>query len=315
MIKSTLKFVAAIVLFASCNQFEKAPSGMLYKITHGSGNEKPLAQGQFLKLNIEYRLKSKDSLLQSNVGHIPAYLPIDTSRLRTSKYEFLEVVMKARKGDKIEFNLSLDTLVKMNAIQLNNIFKAGDVIVGKVEILNVFNQESLVAEDYKKEQLAETNREIKTIEDYLAKNKIKATKTPEGVFVVVKEPGDAAAKIDSTKEVSVFYKGFTLKGEVFDTNIKSRDSASKPYEVNLGTGTVIPGWEIGLKYFTKGAKGSLYVPAMLAYGPQANGPIKAYENLAFDIEIKDVNAKKPVAPMPNLMNGGQYGSNPQGQKK
>ena len=107
MIKSTLKFVAAIVLFASCNQFEKAPSGMLYKITHGSGNEKPLAQGQFLKLNIEYRLKSKDSLLQSNVGHIPAYLPIDTNRLKSSKYEFLEVVMKARKGDKIEFILSL----------------------------------------------------------------------------------------------------------------------------------------------------------------------------------------------------------------
>ncbi len=310
MIKSTLKFVAAIVLFASCNQFEKAPSGMLYKITRGSGNEKPLAQGQFVKLNIEYRLKSKDSLLQSNVGHIPAYLPIDTSKLSSSKYEFLEVLMKARKGDKIEFNLSLDTLVKLNAIQLNNIFKAGDIIVGKVEVLNVFNQETQVADDYKKEQKEETNREIKAIEDYLAKNKIKATKTPEGVFVVIKEAGDVNAKIDSSKEVSVFYKGYTLKGEVFDTNIKSRDTASKPYEVNLGTGTVIPGWEIGLPYFTKGGKGSIYVPAMLAYGPQANGPIKAYENLAFDIEIKDVNNKKPVAPMPNLMNGGQYGGNP-----
>jgi hypothetical protein len=45
MIKSTLKFVAAIVLFASCNQFEKAPSGMMYKISHGSGNEKALVQG------------------------------------------------------------------------------------------------------------------------------------------------------------------------------------------------------------------------------------------------------------------------------
>ena len=32
---------------------------------------------------------------------------------------------------------------------------------------------------------------------------------------------------------------------------------------------------------------------MLAYGPQANGSIKAYENLAFDIEIKEV-IKKPA---------------------
>jgi len=305
MIKSTLKFVAAIVLFASCNQFEKAPSGMLYKITHGSGNEKPLAQGQFVKLNIEYKLKSKDSILQSSFGHIPAYLPIDTNRLKNSKYEFLEVIMKARKGDKIEFSLSVDTLVKLNAIQLNSIFKTGDFIVGKVEILNVFAQENQVEEDYKKEQKDETNREIKTIEEYLAKNKIKATKTPEGVFVVIKEPGDVNVKVDSTKVVSVFYKGYTLKGETFDSNMKAKDSVSKPYEVNLGTGSVIPGWEIGLNYFTKGAKGSIYIPAMLAYGPQANGPIKSYENLAFDLEIQDVNTKKPVAPMSNTMNSSQ----------
>ncbi|NBV11265.1 MAG: peptidylprolyl isomerase, partial [Chitinophagia bacterium] len=44
MIKSTLKLVAAIVLFASCNSYEKAPSGMMYKITHGSGNQKKLEQ-------------------------------------------------------------------------------------------------------------------------------------------------------------------------------------------------------------------------------------------------------------------------------
>ena len=64
----------------------------------------------------------------------------------------------------------------------------------------------------------------------------------------------------------------------------------------VGTGSVIPGWDIGLKYFAKGGKGSLYIPSMLAYGPQANGNIKAYENLAFDIEIKDVNAAPAAAP-------------------
>jgi len=40
---------------------------------------------------------------------------------------------------------------------------------------------------------------------------------------------------------------------------------------------------------------------MLAYGPQANGIIKAYENLAFDIEIQDVMAAPKtgtIAPPP-----------------
>ena len=164
--------------------------------------------------------------------------------------------------------------------------------------MNVFNNVSLVDADYKKEQDIEKNKEIADIAAYLAKNKITAVKSPEGVFVVVKEAGDASNKIDSGKIASVFYKGYTFKGVVFDSNLTPKDSVLKPYDVKVGTGSVIPGWDIGLKYFAKGGKGSLYIPSMLAYGPQANGNIKAYENLAFDIEIKDVNVAPKVAPAP-----------------
>jgi FKBP-type peptidyl-prolyl cis-trans isomerase len=296
MIKSTLKLVAAIVLFASCNQYEKAPSGMPYKITHGSGNEKMLQQGDYVKLNIEYKLKTKDSVLSSTYGVIPVYFPIDTTRL--GKYTFTEVILKCRKGDKIEFSLNVDTLVKMGAIQLNNVFKANDIILGKTEIVNVFNNPTLVDADYKKEQDQEKTKEIAAIKAYLAKNKITAVQSPEGVFVAIKEAGDATNKVDSGKVASVFYKGYTFKGEVFDTNVNAKDSVLKPYEVKVGTGSVIPGWDIGLKYFAKGARGSLYIPAMLAYGPQANGAIKAYENLAFDIEVRDVTVAPKVAAAP-----------------
>ena len=293
MIKSTLKLVAAIVLFASCNQYEKAPSGMPYKITHGSGNEKMLQQGDYVKLNIEYKLKTKDSILSSTYGVIPVYFPIDTTRL--GKYTFTEVILKCRKGDKIEFSLNVDTLVKMGAIQLNNVFKANDIILGKAEIVNVFNNTALVDADYKKEQDVEKTKEIAAIKAYLAKNKITAVQSPEGVFVAVKEAGDASNKVDSGTVASVFYKGYTFKGEVFDTNVNAKDSVLKPYDVKIGSGSVIPGWDIGLRYFAKGARGSLYIPAMLAYGPQANGAIKAYENLAFDIEVRDVTAAPKVA--------------------
>ncbi len=293
MIKSTLKLVAAIVLFASCNQYEKAPSGMPYKITHGSGNEKMLQQGDYVKLNIEYKLKTKDSILSSTYGVIPVYFPIDTNRL--GKYTFTEVILKCRKGDKIEFSLNVDTLVKMGAIQLNNVFKANDIILGKAEIVNVFNNTALVDADYKKEQDVEKTKEIAAIKAYLAKNKITAVQSPEGVFVAVKEAGDASNKVDSGKVASVFYKGYTFKGEVFDTNVNAKDSVLKPYDVKIGSGSVIPGWDIGLRYFAKGARGSLYIPAMLAYGPQANGAIKAYENLAFDIEVRDVTVAPKVA--------------------
>jgi len=297
MIKSTLKLVAAIVLFASCNQYEKAPSGMLYKITHGSGNAKKLEQGQFVKINIEYKLKTKDTVLSTTYGVIPVYFPIDTTRL--GKYTFTEIVINCKKGDKVDFSLSIDTLVKMGAVQYNEVFKAKDVILGKAEILDVFADVSKVDADYKKETLAEKNREINNIKAYLDKNKIKAVQSPEGVFVVVKEAGDATNKIDSTKTASVFYKGYSFDGKVFDTNIKPNDPAAKPFDVKVLTNSVIQGWDIGLQYFGKGGKGTIYVPAMLAYGPQPNGQIKAYENLAFDLEIQDVTkrtAEVPAAP-------------------
>jgi len=297
MIKSTLKLVAAIVLFASCNQYEKAPSGMLYKITHRSGNAKKLEQGQFVKINIEYKLKTKDTVLSTTYGVIPVYFPIDTTRL--GKYTFTEIVINCKKGDKVDFSLSIDTLVKMGAVQYNEVFKAKDVILGKAEILDVFADVSKVDADYKKETLAEKNREINNIKAFLDKNKIKAVQSPEGVFVVVKEAGDAVNKIDSTKTASVFYKGYSFDGKVFDTNIKPNDPAAKPFDVKVLTNSVIQGWDIGLQYFGKGGKGTIYVPAMLAYGPQPNGQIKAYENLAFDLEIQDVTkrtAEVPAAP-------------------
>ncbi len=289
MIKSTLKLVAAIVLFASCNSYEKAPSGMMYKITHGEGNQKKLEQGQFVKINIEYKLKSKDTTLSSTYGLIPVYFPVDTASL--GKYTFTEILMQCKKGDKIEFSLSIDTLAKMGVLQLNEIFKTKDIVLGKAEILDVFTDVAKVDADYKKETDTEKKREIDAIKAHLAKNKITAVESPEGVFVVLKDAGDATNKIDSTKIASVYYKGYTIAGETFDTNIKPNDPTAKPLDVNIGTGGVIPGWEIGLKYFAKGGKGTVYVPAMLAYGPQANGAIKPYSNLVFDLEIQDVTKK------------------------
>ncbi len=39
MMKLTIAFVTIILLFTSCKQYEKAPSGMRYIISHVSENE------------------------------------------------------------------------------------------------------------------------------------------------------------------------------------------------------------------------------------------------------------------------------------
>jgi FKBP-type peptidyl-prolyl cis-trans isomerase len=300
MIKSTLKLTLAIVLLASCKQkpaevaVMKTPSGLEYTITHTNEKEKLVQHGQIVKLHFKYVLKSKDSILANTFEHIPQLIKIDTTQ--KSKYSVFEIMPKTRKGDKIEFKLSTDTLVKMGQLQFNEIFKKGDFINGTIEILNVFSSDnqSLIDEDLKKDLEIEKSKEIKIIKNYLAKNKINAIQTPEGVFVQIKKPGVESNKIDTTKQANVFYKGYLLNGETFDSNINPANPKAKPLEVRVGEGKVIQGWDIALKYFAKGGSGSIFIPAVLGYGPQPMSLTSiGYDNLAFDIEIADV-IKKPV---------------------
>lgn len=298
MMRTTLTLLAAIVMLASCNQYEKTPSGLTYKITSGGGKEK-LKNGQFVKFNIEYKIPPKDSVLTSSFGHVPAYLVIDTSR--QSKHSFLEIITKCAVGDKIDFAMSVDTLKKLGMLEYNNIFHARDMIKGKVEIIKTFAKQDEAMADLNKEQETERQREIKELQDFTAKKGIKTQSTKSGVLVDISTPGDQNLKADSGKQASVMYKGTFTNGKEFDSNMGANNPNKEPLNVVIGTNGVIPGLEEGLRMFGKGGKGKIYIPAMLAYGQNGQPPvIPAYSNLVFEVEILDITtpAPKPAQPMP-----------------
>ena len=146
-----------------------------------------------------------------------------------------------------------------------------------------------------KESVAAKSKETAAISKYLSDKKIKAEKSVNGVFVEVTNPG-TGAKADSGKQVSVYYKGYTLDGKVFDTNMGPDARSKDALTFVLGTHSVIPGWDEGLKYFAKGGKGRLVIPFSLAYGAQGSPPvIPAFASLVFDIELTDIK-DAPAAP-------------------
>lgn len=293
--KNTVKLLLAIVLFASCNQYEKTPTGLAYKITKGNGKDK-LKNGEAIKLNIEYKLVAKDSILSSSYGHIPVYFVLDTAHL--GKYNFTELLTFATVGDKIEFRLSVDTLKKMGMIDYNTIFHKGEFINGKVDILKSFKGQPEMMEDYTKESIAEKNKEISELKAYADKNSIKTVSTPSGALVEIQNEG-TGPKADSGMVAIVLYRG-TLPGAkaAFDSNmLNGKPTSAMPFKVPVGANAVIKGWDEGLRLFGKGGKGRLLVPAMLGYGPQGSAPvIPAYANLVFDVEITDVTVAPPPAP-------------------
>ncbi|MFC4232757.1 FKBP-type peptidyl-prolyl cis-trans isomerase [Parasediminibacterium paludis] len=292
--KQLTSLLAIAILLVSCNQYSKTKSGLPYKITKGGKTDK-LKQGQIAKFNFEFTVKisGKDSILNSSYGGVPVYLPYDTAQVNSKKYDLMEVFPLLNVGDKVEFQLNVDTLKRLGLIpDYSRVFSKGSVIKGKAELLAAFNDDKAATADRTQEIEKQKAIEIKALEAYIAKKGIKAEKSPEGVFAQIGTVGDLTNKVDTGKQVLVMYKGYTEDGKVFDSNIGK--PGAQPLPVSIGTHSVIPGMEIGLKFFGKGGKGTIFIPSSLAYGPQAQGPIKANSNLIFDIEVVDVR----VAPAP-----------------
>jgi FKBP-type peptidyl-prolyl cis-trans isomerase len=92
------------------------------------------------------------------------------------------------------------------------------------------------------------------------------------------------AEVASGDTITVNYIGTLQNGQQFDNSyIKG-----EPFSFTVGAGRVIKGWELGVVGMKVGGQRILVVPADLAYGDQAVGPIPANATLVFAIELIDI---------------------------
>jgi FKBP-type peptidyl-prolyl cis-trans isomerase len=201
-----------------------------------------------------------------------------------------------------------DSLAKKQGM-LPEFIKPKDKLILSFRVVEVFTADSIAQKDQMAEMQKAQQRQaqkqeslrgpkVKEIEDYLAKNKINATKAPQGTFVEVKQQGNGA-QVDSGKYCSIRYTGKNFPSmKVFESNM---EAGKEPFSVVVGTHAVIPGWDEGLKYFKQGGKGTLYIPFFNAYGAQPGPGGQPYENLVFDVEVVSVSDSAPkqqAMPMP-----------------
>lgn len=121
------------------------------------------------------------------------------------------------------------------------------------------------------------NIDIALIEEYLKANNLTATKTPQGVYYIVDEPG-GETKPKITNTIVINYKGYFLDNTSFD----SANSAQ------FGLFAVIQGWQIGIPKFGKGGKGKLFIPSKYGYGSSGSLQVGPNKVLIFDIELLDI---------------------------
>ena len=147
------------------------------------------------------------------------------------------------------------------------------------------------------DDIKEMNRD--SIQSYIQAHELSNVEEPSsGLFFQTLEEGDGDAP-KSGNRVKVSYKGYYLDGEVFDES-----ENNKPIEFTIGTNSVIPGFERGIREMKEGEKARIFIPSDLGFEGGVQVIPKAirkdfleeydirnwrpFEPVIFDVELTDI---------------------------
>lgn len=296
---------AVIISNTGCNSntgFKKT-HGIEYKIvkdTHG----KKAQMGDIVEFNLIAKVDTMELGNTYKQGH-PGALKVGEAK---GAGDLTAVLPLLAAGDSAIVQISCDSIIKSippaqleQALKMQPWMKKGKKIVINMAIVSIKSMD-----EYKKDmeaKQAEMQNEAKakaaqqlpiddkTLQDYFAKNNIKAQKTASGLYYTIQKPG-SGAQITNGQTVSMMYTGKTLDGKTFDSNVDTAISHhGDPLVFPVGAHQMIPGVDEGVALLKKGSKATLYLPSPLAYGAQSPSPNVAPNSiLIFEVEITDVKA-------------------------
>ena len=105
--------------------------------------------------------------------------------------------------------------------------------------------------------------------------------------LVIKDLIDGEGKqAQDFNKVVVNYTGKLEDGSIFDSSL---NPGREPFSFTLGVGSVIKGWDIGVKGMKVGGKRQLTIPSELGYGDKGAGNvIPPGATLIFEVELLEV---------------------------
>jgi peptidylprolyl isomerase len=245
--------------------YGKTASGLFY-VMHTEGSGAPPAAGA--TVNVHY------------IGTLLDGTKFDSSRDRNQPFSF--VVGKGQVIKGWDEGLTLFKPGGRGTLYIPSPLAYGEngagaippnaILVFDIELLSV-SDASLVLEN-----------DVQTILDYLMSQGIHARKAQSGLFYTIDREGSGPNPLPGNM-ITVHYTGKLLNGTKFDSSY----DRGEPISFKIGSGQVIKGWDLGLRNFNKGSKGTLYIPSALGYGERGAPPaIPGKAILVFDIEVIDI---------------------------
>lgn len=301
----TLFIMSGII--ASCNQKKTATTSDGQEYTYiQEGTESP-NDGDFIIYHLAVQNSNDSTFISTKDQGMPGYLQFYDSLSRVGFMD--EIFLNLKKGDSIVLEAPAVKIFEDNMPPFLQQDENIKIQIGVIDVLDedetmaYFNDLQLKAqEDEVSKASGQLELEDKVIEEYVKDNNLQGTKTESGLYYIIEKEGSGPA-IEEGDQASVHYAGYLLNGQIFDTSIKEVAEANNiynpqrdqgggygPFDLQVGVGQVIPGWDEGLSLLKKGDKAKFIIPSPLAYGSRGAGAdIPANSILIFDVEIMDVD--------------------------
>ena len=278
-----------VVLMWGCNT-EQTREGLTFKKVR-KGSEGIVKPGQYLMMDV-VAIDENDSLwFDTRQNDQPALVRVDPYNEKIKEKGEVGVYRMLGKGDSVTFTVKVstiyhDTWLKPVPKGLNPDMDV-DYFISVTDVLDeqgleLFQKAQTVKLEQLKlrHQIDQFGRDTVLIDDYLKKKSIQAEKTESGIRYTIQNEGKGK-KIERGTVVLVRYTGYLIDGKIFDSNLDKKD----PFQVVVGSGQVISGWDEILKLMTLGSKYTVYLPSLFGYGDRNLPGIPADSVLVFEIEV------------------------------
>ncbi len=137
-----------------------------------------------------------------------------------------------------------------------------------------------------KKELINNNLPMNDDQDKKASVANPQTQTINELQVQIIIPGTGEQKVQAGDTITVHYVGTLTNGAKFDSSV----DRGQPFQVVIGVGQVIQGWDKGIVGMQVGEKRKLFIPADLAYGAQGAGnAIPPNSALIFEVELISID--------------------------
>ncbi len=286
------------LLTTSCNnqgtEMKVTEDGLMYRIIEDKPGDVYPQVGDYLQFHAKITIGDSVVTNSYEVGDGSPF-PYVMNEVPYKAY-FTYGFKLLTEGDSAIFYTPVDTMKKYQ--QFDSWVKDTDTITYEVRLVSIQSKADFEADQKRKmdsmKRVMDSMNAIqigdddKSLQDYFAKNNIKPKKTASGVYYTIQKAG-SGNNIQPGQSASVKYTGMLMDGTKFDSNIDPSFGHTDPFQLVVGQGQVIKGWDDGLQMLKKGTKARLFIPSALGYGAMGSGNrIPPNANLIFDVEILDV---------------------------